>query len=114
MSKIDISSVDDIHMQNDLLSEWLETFRKLTGNFPESIVVTEDQVKKYFLNAGEMATNFKGVPLEIKRLADKTETIVNTIETMLRTMHTNGVKDVHEVYRVLENLKGKIKGDTNV
>lgn len=110
MSKIDLTSFEDVHMTDKLLGLWLEIFRQSTGKFPESIVVTIDQAKKYFFSAGEMMTNYKGVPLEIQRKADELATVLKTIDGILTGMHTAAVKDSADVYRLLESMKLKLKG----
>lgn len=108
MSSIDMTSVGDEHMTDKLLSGWLELFRQTTGKFPDAIIITLEQGKKWFLNANEIMSNYKGVPLEIQQKADQTDMIVRTINAVLTGMHTTAVKDTAEVYRLLENMKEKI------
>jgi hypothetical protein len=114
MSKIDLTAVDDIHMTDKLLSAWLEVFRQATGKFPDAILVTLDQAKKFFLNANEIMTNYKGVPLELQKNADQTSTVIMTIDGILKGMHQTAVTDAASVYRLLENMKEKIKSDQGV
>lgn len=109
MSKIDLTSIDDIHLTDKLLGIWLEVFRQAAGKFPEAILITLEQAKKFFLSANEIMTNYKGVPLEIQKNADQTSTITMTIDGILRGMHQTAVSDVAGVYRLLENMKDKIK-----
>lgn len=111
MSKIDLTSIDDIHMTDKLLGIWLESFRQTTGKFPDAILITVEQAKKFFLNANEIMTNYKGVPLELQKNADQVGTVLMTIDGILKGMHTTTVKDAAEVYRLLENMKDKIKSD---
>lgn len=111
MSKLDLTSIDDKHMTNSLLDQWLEVFRRTTGNFPEAILITLEQGKKFFLNANEVSTNYKGVPLELQKSADETVTIIKSINAIMSGMHTAAVKDASDVYRLLEAMKAKVNGD---
>ena len=108
MSKIDLSSIDEVHMTDSLLSQWLEIFRRTTGKFPDAIIVTLDQAKKFFLNANEIMTDYKGVPLEIQKNADERATVIKTINAVMTGMHNTASRDVSEVYRLLEGMKAKM------
>lgn len=108
MSKLDLTTFEDTHMTDKLVSGLVEIFRQATGKFPESLKITEEQGKKFFLNANEIADNFKGIPLEIEREADHAGVVLKTIDNILKIMHTTAVKDVAEVYRALEQFKEKV------
>ena len=114
MSKIDLTSIEDNHMTEKLVNAWLEFFRTNTGKFPDALLVTQEQAKKFFYAAGEVFTNYKGVPIEVQKKADEVPTILKTIDSILTGMHTSAVKDASDVYRLLEQMKVKIKGEKNV
>lgn len=113
MSKLNLTDIDDQHMSDALLSQWLEMFRRTTGNFPTAILVTLEQGKKFFLNANQIMDSYKGVPIEVQQSADMRETVIKTINAVMTGMHTAAVKDAAEVYRMLESMKLKVSGESN-
>jgi hypothetical protein len=94
-------------MKPDLPAKLMDAFREVTGQFPVAFLVTKEQVEKFFFQAGEQLTNFRGIPLEIEKSASENSTVVKTINGVLNGMHTAEVKEVAQVYSLLERMKAK-------
>ena len=110
MSKIILSGLEDPHFSESLTSGWLNMFREATKIFPEALVVTEEQAKKHFASVeGEIFTNFHGIPIEIEKSANEVETAIKLIDSILGSMHVAAIDSVTSVYRLLEEMKGRLK-----
>ncbi len=107
MSKLNLVDISDKHFTAELVSNLVEAFRLKTTEFHTSLIVSHVQAEKYFYQAGEILTNFHGVPLEIEKRPSETATILNTINGILSGMHIKNVTDVSQIYRMLEEMKGK-------
>jgi hypothetical protein len=105
MAKIDLTTFTDEEMKDQILSSWVEQFRSAMNRFPESIVVTKEQVKKFFFAAGEPMTNYKGVPLEVHQEINSSETALKVVDNLISHLHQNGTNAMVDVYRHLEQAK---------
>jgi hypothetical protein len=113
MSKLNITDFLDKDVNPAVLSPLVDGMQKLTGELPTAIVVTEEQWDKFFRAANERISNFRGIPLETPLASDQRSVVLKTIQGVLTGMHIAGVKDAAEVYRLLENMKIKVSGETN-
>lgn len=111
MSKLDVTFFDDNHMKPEMLTALVEAFYAQTSKFPEALLITKEQAEKFFYQAGQLLNNFKGVPIEIEKDVTELQTKLKTINSVLVGMHKNSVRDVAEVYRLLEKLKEKLQGN---
>lgn len=107
MSKLNLVDISEQHFSAELISNLIEAFRLKTTNFPTALLVSRAQAEKYFYQAGEILTNFHGVPIEIEKRASENATIVKTINGILSGMHLKNVTDVSQIYAMLEEMKGK-------
>lgn len=111
MSLFDITRFDDQDVMEPLLGSLIQLYRDKTNKFPEALVVTEEQAKKFFYANGEVMNNYKGIPVTIDVVdATHDNTIATkTLNTILSNMHKNKVRDVADVYSALEELKLKLR-----
>jgi hypothetical protein len=108
MSSINLCDIDDNDLSTPLLaSALIDSFKAARARFPESIIVTEAQAKKFFFANNEVMSNFKGIPLQLDQKGSDRAAILNTITGVLSGMHIARVKDVAEVYSMLETMKLK-------
>lgn len=108
--KLNIVDFLDKDVTPQVLSPLVDDIHKLTGDLPTAIVLTEEQWDKFFRAANERLTNFRGIPLEMPVASDTRSMVVKTIQSILSGMHTSGVREVAEVYRLLEEMKAKLTG----
>lgn len=113
MSKLDLTSFSDADLYEPFLSELTEFYRQKKNQFPEAIILSEGQAKKFFFANNELMTNYKGIPIELEKKTDERATVIKTIGGILSGMHKSNVKEVYEVYKLLEEMKIKIAEGKN-
>lgn len=109
MSKLSLIELEDKDMTVGIISALTEAFRTQTQRFPDSLVITSEQGRSYFIANGEVMTNFKGIPLEVQGKTNETATVIKTINGIMAGMHINRSQDVASVYQLLENMKVKLE-----
>jgi hypothetical protein len=110
MSKLNLTEVEDKDLVPNVISALVDGFRTQTQRFPEALIITAAQAKAHFLANNEPMTNFRGIPLELEKLADEKTTIIKTISGILNGMHIKRVKEVADVYAMLEDMKETFGG----
>ena len=108
-SSLNLTDIDETDMGKPvLLGQLLDTFVAATNHYPESIIITEDQAKRYFFANNEIMPDFRGIPLKVWQNTQEIPTVVRTIDSILKGMHSRRVKDVADVYENLESMKERV------
>jgi hypothetical protein len=109
MSSLNLCNVDDADLAYPTLpSALIDAFKLARGRFPESVIVTEEQAKKFFFANNEIMSNFKGIPLQLEARGNDRAVTLSTINGLLSAMHIARVKEATEVYSMLETMKSKL------
>ena len=111
MSKLNITTLVDSDMTVAMLSGLTDAYLAVNKVFPETLIITNDQAKKFFFEAGQVVNNFKGIPLEIEAevKANYRQATLNTINGILKGMHTARTQTATDVYSMLEDMKNKFE-----
>lgn len=108
MSKLILTALDDRDCQPTVVTGLIAAFKVKTDRFPESIIFTEEQAKGHFIANGEVMSNFQGIPLEIETKTNESRIILKTINGFLSALHTARVREVTDVYSMLEAMRAKL------
>ena len=111
MSKLILTALEERDCQPTVLEGLIAAFKVKTLRFPEAVVLTEAQAKGHFIANGEVMSNFHGIPLQIETKTDENKTVVKTINGLIKAMHIARVKEVTDVYQMLESTKAKYEGE---
>lgn len=111
MSKFDITGLDDRLITPEILSPMVDKFYELTKEMPESIVLRAEQWSKFFMQAGEPMTNFRGIPLSMPETSENStqkQNAIKTIDIILSHMHKADPTSVSDIYKYLEEVKERL------
>lgn len=105
MSKLSLIELSDQHFTPKLISSLVEAFRLNASQFPTALLVTQAQAERHFYEAGQVMSNFQGIPIEVEQKANEKTTVVKTINGILSGLHKSNATDVSHVYSMLEKMK---------